>query len=134
MLPGNPRIGRGIIWIVIFVLAILLTTLVELRNKPDPEKQLPLHPSTLVASAKQGHLACRPKQWEYDLDDAAIFRYVRVKSGLPVAECAESRLMGSREILGVDLVKSRQPIRSWDLRLALRAQSVTKDQGPKTTA
>jgi hypothetical protein len=55
MLAGNPRIGRGIIFIVILVLVILLATLAELRNKPDPEKQLPIHPSTLIASG-DGHI------------------------------------------------------------------------------
>jgi hypothetical protein len=48
MLAGNPRIGRRFIWVVIFVLVILLTTLAELRNKPDPEKKPPLHQSTLT--------------------------------------------------------------------------------------
>jgi hypothetical protein len=32
----------------IFILVILLTTLAELRDKPDPEKRIPLHPSTLI--------------------------------------------------------------------------------------
>ena len=50
MLPGNPRIARWMIVIVISVLVIVLIGLAELRNKPVLQKQVPLHPSTLIVS------------------------------------------------------------------------------------
>ena len=51
MLSGNPRIGRGMIVVAIFVVVVVLVTLAELRKKPVIQRQVPIHPSSLLVDS-----------------------------------------------------------------------------------
>ena len=54
VLSGNPPIGRWMTAIAIFVLVIVLITLAELSKKPVLQKQVPLHPSSLIIPTRSG--------------------------------------------------------------------------------
>jgi len=51
MIVGNPNAGRRMATaaITILVMLILITLILSARKKTAPAKELPLHPSTMVA-------------------------------------------------------------------------------------
>ena len=53
MIVGNPKCGRTMatIGIALFFLILLTAAFVCWRKRSDPEKEPPLHPSTLIVGA-----------------------------------------------------------------------------------
>jgi hypothetical protein len=54
MIVGNPKAGRAMatIAIALFFLILLTAAFVCWRKRTDPEKEPPLHPSTLIAALR----------------------------------------------------------------------------------
>ncbi len=50
MIAGNPKTGQTLVTIAVALLLLILVTasFVCLRKRTDPEKEPPLHPSTVV--------------------------------------------------------------------------------------
>jgi hypothetical protein len=58
MIAGNPKTGQALVTIAAALLLLILVTaaFVCLRKRTDPEKEPPLHPSTLVVRVQTGRL------------------------------------------------------------------------------